>query len=203
MNYIYDIVLNLNEILYEFYEWELNDNIVYIKKIPLVKVKKNDLFNIKYNKVKVNDIILNKIKNKTNFFTKTTYEYVCLLTDSNIVIGVVFDKFGNVILRSSLLIDEEEDVLEVAQIIPYLNIDCKVLNKTRLSFLTRNEIKINKYIKNKLNKINDLNKLKYIYYECFNDIETDITKIKKRFLNELNNKEIANKLYDILRLTAK
>lgn len=203
MNYIYDIVLNLNKTLYEFYEWELNDNIVYIKKIPLVKVKKNDLFNIKYNKVKLNDIILNKIKNKTNFFTKITYEYACLLTDSNVVIGVVFDKFGNVILRSSLLIDEEEDVLEVAQIISYLNIDCKVVKKTKLSFLTRNEIKINKYIKDKLNKINDLNKLKYIYYECFNDIETDITKIKKRFLKELNNKEVVNKLYDILRLTAK
>ena len=38
MNYYYDIVLNLNEELYEFYEWEENDSIDFIKKIPLFRV---------------------------------------------------------------------------------------------------------------------------------------------------------------------
>ena len=34
MNYIYDILLNLNQHAYEFFEWELNDNIVHVKKTP-------------------------------------------------------------------------------------------------------------------------------------------------------------------------
>ena len=33
MKYIYDIILNFNERLYEFYEWKDNDDIEYIKKI--------------------------------------------------------------------------------------------------------------------------------------------------------------------------
>ena len=33
MNYIYDIYLNLNKNLYDFYEWNKSDNIIHIKKI--------------------------------------------------------------------------------------------------------------------------------------------------------------------------
>ena len=32
MIYIYDIVLNLNKELIEYFEWDTNDNIKYIKK---------------------------------------------------------------------------------------------------------------------------------------------------------------------------
>ena len=35
MIYIYDILLNFNTSLIEFFEWEENDLIKYIKKIPI------------------------------------------------------------------------------------------------------------------------------------------------------------------------
>ena len=38
MKYIYDILLNYNERLYEFYEWEDNDYFDYVKKIEVIKV---------------------------------------------------------------------------------------------------------------------------------------------------------------------
>ena len=41
MIYIYDILLNLNNDFYEFYEWEKNDNIFHIKKIPIFLVDTN------------------------------------------------------------------------------------------------------------------------------------------------------------------
>ena len=39
MNYIYDITLNLNKKLYEFYEWKEEDNPEFILKIPVYKVE--------------------------------------------------------------------------------------------------------------------------------------------------------------------
>ena len=38
MNFYYDILVNLEEDFYEFYEWEKNDPIIAIKKTPLFKV---------------------------------------------------------------------------------------------------------------------------------------------------------------------
>ena len=38
MNYLYDILLNFNLRLYETYEWERNDQITHIRKIPFFKI---------------------------------------------------------------------------------------------------------------------------------------------------------------------
>ena len=40
MIFIYDILVNFNDKLYDFYEWSENDLIEHIRKIPLIKVKK-------------------------------------------------------------------------------------------------------------------------------------------------------------------
>ena len=61
MNYIYDIVLNLNEILYDQFDWLKKDNIERIKRIPIYKIGEEDLKNIIANKINMN---INEIKNK-------------------------------------------------------------------------------------------------------------------------------------------
>ena len=38
MSYVYDLVLNFNNDLYEFYEWKQDDVIYHIKRIHLIKV---------------------------------------------------------------------------------------------------------------------------------------------------------------------
>ena len=43
MNYVYDILLNFNEIGYYFYDWNGNDNILHIRKIPIFKIDSKTL----------------------------------------------------------------------------------------------------------------------------------------------------------------
>ena len=47
MNYIYNIALNFQKNFVDFFEWNLNDNIIYINKIPIFKVSNYDFNNIK------------------------------------------------------------------------------------------------------------------------------------------------------------
>jgi len=66
MYYYYDILLNFQDdgTLYEFYEWEENDELDFVKKIPLFKVSSSilkDLLNIKLNFQKNLRVVL-KIK---------------------------------------------------------------------------------------------------------------------------------------------
>ena len=53
MNYIYDILLNFNDIYYDFYEWNISDNIEHIRKIPLFKISIKDMITIKNNYIKL------------------------------------------------------------------------------------------------------------------------------------------------------
>ena len=46
MNYIYDIILNFQERIYDFYEWNKTDVITHIRKIPVFKISSKDLYNI-------------------------------------------------------------------------------------------------------------------------------------------------------------
>ena len=42
MNYVYDIVLNLSDKLYNFYEWNSEDNVELYVKIPIIKSKQKE-----------------------------------------------------------------------------------------------------------------------------------------------------------------
>ena len=55
MVYVYDIVLNLNDELLEFFEWEDSDKIKYIKKVPLVKTDDTFIYNLINNNIKLED----------------------------------------------------------------------------------------------------------------------------------------------------
>ena len=48
MKYAYDVVLNFNDEFYNFYEWDTDDTIAYVKKIPIYKVT-NDIINVEPN----------------------------------------------------------------------------------------------------------------------------------------------------------
>lgn len=38
MHYYYDLLVNLDDTLWEFYEWEKEDAIIPVKKIPFVRI---------------------------------------------------------------------------------------------------------------------------------------------------------------------
>ena len=68
MNYTYDILANFNETYYEFFEWNNKDELTHIKKLPIIKVDRTFLNNMKNNDVVVEKELLEKIFRKTEFF---------------------------------------------------------------------------------------------------------------------------------------
>ena len=178
MNYIYDILVNFNSELYDFYEWNTSDNVTHIRKIPLFRISTDKLDQIKNYNIKLNLDFLKKIENKAERFTTRDVEkisYTALFSDLNEVYALKFDKKGNSIGISKLLIDEEEDVLDVACRCNEVNIDFEVLKeKSSHNFKTRMQKEMYNYLNkslNKLEKTNQFEKLSYLYFECFNEKE--------------------------------
>lgn len=210
MIYIYDILLNFNTSLIEFFEWKENDLIKYIKKIPIYKVSDDFLYNLVNNEIKIESNFLNNIKDKTLFDNQNNnFKYCCLFTNNKIIIGVVFNEIGNVLYLSRLLIEEEKEILTIANRLSLYNINyeiCNINNKINDN-LTRKEKDIkNNLLKtiNFLYKNNDFEKLNYLYYEYFNKIENNNEKIYNSLIlsmDSFNSKH--TDLYDILTLSSK
>ena len=115
MIFISDILLNFldGERLYEFFEWKEDDLYDHIKRIPLYRVNTKTLYDFIFKDVKC--LSLEEIKGQTEVF-KTRgikkIEYAFVLCDIKKAVAFECDKKGNVIARSSLLLDEEEEVLD-------------------------------------------------------------------------------------------
>ena len=72
MIYIYDIVVNFmdDKRVFEFFEWNSNDIVEHIKKIPLLKVSDNTLYDLVYSNIRVSDSLLELIKDKTYTYSE-------------------------------------------------------------------------------------------------------------------------------------
>lgn len=202
MNYIYDIYLNLNEKLYDFFDWNKSDKILHIKKIPVFKINEKTLKTFINNRIQLNNDFLIQIYNKTEIWqSNNKISYCALFTDSNDILAIEFNKNGKSIKKSFLFIDEELEVLEIIDKISEKLIDHNILNKEKNIFKTRKQIKEEKFISKELKNIAD-NKLNYIYFECFGKHE----KNKKTILDNINKiprtSKIYKNLYDILKLTS-
>ena len=142
-------------------------------------------------------------------FTKQNVKiinYAALFTNGSFVIGIKFDKNGEIIGRSKLLIDEELDILDSALDMNEYNLKYKVINTNKNEFFkTRKEVFIEKYISKKLNEVKDNKEmLKYLYYECFNEKNTDFRKMLLKLNKSLINNwdSFYNKVYNFFKLTA-
>ena len=206
MNYIYDIVLNFNSNYYEFYEWNKNDNIINIRKIPTFKVDNQTYYYFKFNDITVKNDFLKLIEDETSIYLGNTNKYMCIITNSKEAIGVMFNKNGLIIKKSSLIIDEENEVLELAYDIENTSIDYqvnRVCKKMRL--VSRSEGEKKKKIINNLNhlfKINNYELIRYIYYDAFLKEEKDVNKIYDELINVINKNETIyiNRISSILEL---
>lgn len=205
MTYIYDVMLNFNQDFYEFYEWESDDNIYHIKRIHLVKIESDTYNDFLNNRVILNDDILFNIFNKCEYFNNkrvVTIPYALMVTDSYRVMAIMMNSNGQVIKYSSLLLSDEEDILDVGEKLGTIKISYKVKEKKEINNLTRKEKSILNYIKKDLDKAykdKDINKLKYLYYEYFNEESNDIKFIYDNLINILGDK-INSKHYDLYNL---
>ncbi len=210
MKYVYDILLNFNEFFYYFFEWRENDYIEHIKRIPFVKLSNKDFKNIKNHKIVTNKDFLDKIKNVSEVYQNKNIkliEYACVFTDGNEIIGIEFNNKGFSIMKSDLLLDEAYELLELGKKSNGYEMKYEIISRDenerintryeqeKILFLNR-EIKL-------LYKDQQLNKLKYLYYECFNNTHDDIEYIYNKFILFINTEWSFNhkKLYELLKLT--
>ncbi|MEG0025770.1 MAG: hypothetical protein RR847_00610 [Bacilli bacterium] len=207
MSYIYDVLLNYNKYFFDFYEWNLGDDIYHIRKIPFFKVRTKVLVDIVNNDVKIDKKLLDNFFDKTEIFTKNavkTIDYACLFSDYKKVIGVKFNCDGEVIGKSSLLFLEEDEVIKACKGLKITDISYVNLNLHSSLFKTRKEIKMQSFIENKIKMETNFEKLKYLYFDCFGKSEDNINKIVADINQEIvfNWDNIYLKLYNFLKLTS-
>lgn len=190
MKNIYDILVNFKKIPYEFYEWNKEDDVKHVKKMPSIKVSDSALYDIFYNEVKISKNFLDQIKDKTEIFfgrTVKKVKYACVIYNDDVALSILLNDNGEIIGKSKLLFDEEEDVLK--EDVPLKEIDYNVIKKTKkISGLTRRETKIVLLLSKYLDKIHESKKndeIKYMYFECFNTMEEDNEKAYENLKNEV------------------
>lgn len=207
MNYVYDVVLNFQEELIEFYEWDSKDTIDHIKKIPIFRINSTSLNDLINKNIIISNDFIQKIKNKTKCFRKTNdLKYSALFTDLNKVIGIEFSETGKILCRSSLLLDEEESIIMDCRFDIVEKICYKITSTIEKTFLTRKEKYKRNYILKELEEVynsNNIDKLNYLYKEIYNDntlsFESKYLKLKESVAKNYNYK--LNILYEILKLT--
>lgn len=190
MKNIYDILVNFKKIPYEFYEWNKEDDVKHVKKMPSIKVSDSTLYDIFYNDAVVSKNFLDQIKDKTEIFFGRTIKkvkYACVIYNDDVALSILLNDNGEIIGKSKLLFDEEEDVLKEDE--PLKEIDYNVIKKSKkISGLTRRETKIVLLLSKYLDKIYENKKsdeIKYMYFECFNKSEEDNGKAYKNLKNEV------------------
>lgn len=210
MNYIYDILINFQAQLYDIYDWNKNDDILHIRKIPMFRVCTESLKELCEYNIQLSSEFLSKIFNRTELFGRnkvSTLEYCFLATDLNEVIGFKLDKMGNITGYSKLLIEEETEVLEYAQGLSVYGLSYQILEKKEVVvFKTREEVKIKKFILQELRQMikrHDEDKLVYLYLECFGET-CNTTNIETTIFEEIEKKwdKVYLKLYQFLKMTA-
>lgn len=199
MNYIYDILLNFNNIPYDIFEWNKDDKILHIRKIPLIKLSTFDLSNLVNKKVKIDNEFLIKIYKRTEQYNKKVLDYAFLATDGKMVIAFKIEQ--NKIKYSQLFLDEEMEVIDFSSNLNVISIKYQIINDRKIDYLqTRNQQYIKKFIYNQLKKINDIDKLNFLYLECFNKKSNDTLKdIYYELENNFENVYI--KIYKVLKMT--
>ena len=208
MLYIYDILLNFidGDRLYEFFEWKSDDNLEHIKKIPLIKVDSETLYDLVYNNIRVDKKFLYLIKDKCLTY-KDKINYATIITDGYKCYALEFNKMGEVIFKSGLLLDEEDEVLECSKRIVNIKIDYTLTNKNKCEYLlTRNEeIKYNVIKKDLESSYKNKNyaKIDYLYTEVIDNKDIDIEDKYERLRKEINSKNtyILKKIYYIINMS--
>ena len=181
MNYYYDIVLNFQENLFMFYEWDEHDNLEYIKKIPLIFVDSTNLIDLIANKIIINNNLLKKIENKTKLKNNKFLKYCCIVADGKNSIAIEFNEDGESINKSSLLVDDELNINEFVYTLNKEEINYKKTKKEFFYKDIRQELIIKRIIKLEIKNMYDkknYSKLKYIddmYNNMLKQIEQKIS----------------------------
>ncbi len=211
MIYTYDILLNWTKELRlkEFYEWSLDDDLEHIKKIPLIRVSDNFIKDLLVSKIKLDKNFLIKIKDRAEGYFHNDIDiidYAVIVASSKKALALELDEDGVIIYKSSLLLDEEEEVLEMIEELKTTEVNYEILKRNKnINYLTRKEEKEKNFLLKEINKIKvnkEDAKLNYLYQEFFEEIEDGFDKKLKKLDEEVkkDNSSFNSKLFNLLKL---
>lgn len=200
MNYYYDIKLNFQEDNYYFFDWLKEDKLAFIKKIPLIKVNREEFLKIYTHHISISPNFLKVIKDKTILQNNQTINAI-LICDKNNTLAILFDKSGKEIKRSSLNFKDEESICEIIYTAKKIDLQYNILNvitpKETLRIVDKIKNTIIKDIENL--KRTNIDKLKYYYFEYFNeecdDLDIMTIKLKNEILKTNSNDYSKLKMY--------
>lgn len=191
MNYTYDITVNFNRDLINFYEWNQTDSITKIRKTIVFEVDKKTYKDILNKSVKVDKKFIDKLY-PTN--------YTCIFTTEVDAVCVKFDNDGCINLISKLLLEEEKNILDELTQENKIKLKYKKIpnNQNKFSYYTRNEKqKIDRILSFLAKEKDNTSLMEYMYYEWFNTMKS---KDKYSELSSAINKEYTEKHDRLLKI---
>ena len=208
MHYYYDLLVNLDTELWEFYEWENEDHLVPIKKIPLIRVLESDIRNFMKYEVTMDPEWISALAEKTIFKNASDKTNCLLFSSTKNSIVLEFDSYGNVVSRSKLLIEDENNCNEVSCNLKETEVPYKVHERLELRSLLRQQMKEKHLLEIELKTLKESNnvaKCSYLYYEWFGILESDMEKMIQDFKKDLEkgNLKKLHKIVKIIRLSYK
>lgn len=209
MNTVYDLFLNFQDYAFEFFEWQRQDEIEHIKKIPLFRVKTEMMEDLLIKKIKVTTDFLKIIYNLTERYDLNKLEYSCCFSDGKIAIAIEFNEEGYSMYKSRMLLEDEEEICKYAIREEEINLEYEVMEEKLINpFFTRHERKVKKFLEREITKIyqqKEYSKLQYLYLEYFEILEENKNKMKEALLDSmkdsLNEKHF--ELYELLLILSK
>ena len=187
MHYYYDLLVNLDEVAWEFYEWEKKDVILPIKKIPFLRINEKEFKKISAYEGKIEKNWLEPYIGKTQIKKDKSKNLLLLSTTKNSLV-IETNSTGQIISRSKLLIEDENNCNELASSLKETTIPFSSQQKIPLRSDFRQAIKEKNLIKIELKTLketNNISKCSYLYYEWFNILEDDLSTMLENCLKEL------------------
>ena len=193
MNYYYDILVNLQDEFYEFYEWEKNDPIIAIKKTPLFKVNHKVIVDFLTYDITLDEELTINILEKTICKNQKEKLNALLISDTKTSLFVEVNDKGQVIFKSKLLVEDENNINEIVNALRETNLKYQVGKKVLKNNLLRQTIKEQKLILMELNglkKNKDVDKCNYLYFELFHKIDDDYEQEINDMINFLDKGDV-------------
>jgi len=206
MNYYYDLLLNFQDKYCMFYEWDQEDSIEFIKKIPIFHINSKTYIDFLTKKITLTDEFLKLIENKTKIKQNNYLKYTSIFSDGKNSIALEFNDDGLVINKSSLMLEDELNINEFMYSIKLSEIDYQIVNEDKLLKETRQELKIKRLLELEIEtmyKKKEFSKLKYIYLEWFDKLLENVdlmyNDMLKKIGENLTEKEYA--IYELIKLS--
>jgi len=186
---LYDLLVNLQEVAFDFFEWQMEDDIEHIKRIPVFRVSREMMIDLIKKEVVVDKEFLNRITDETEKYNLEKIEYAALFSDGESSIVVEFNEKGENLFLSHLLPTDEEETsryikTEEEEEISYVSLK----QREHHTFFTREERKIKNFLEKEITasyQKKEYSKLRYLYLEYFEKEEENPKKIKEALLSSI------------------